>query len=152
SLVGLSEAAVASYVELAASEIASAELTAALFAQTEGNPLFVSETVRLLALEHPGSLPDGLVAIPQTVREVIARRLSHLAAAGHRLLMLASILGREFPLDAVARLADMSEDESLEVIDEALAARVLIGVPGMSGRIRFAHVLIRDAVYDGITS
>ena len=39
------------YVELTASEIASPELAAALHEETEGNPLFVGETVRLLALE-----------------------------------------------------------------------------------------------------
>ena len=55
SLGGLSEREVAEYVELTASEIASSELVAGLHEETEGNPLFVGEMVRLLAAEGVGS-------------------------------------------------------------------------------------------------
>ena len=67
SLTGLSEQDIAKYVELAAAEIASSELAAALHAETEGNPLFVAETVRLLSLEGVRPQPGGEVrlAIPQ---------------------------------------------------------------------------------------
>ena len=76
SLRGLSESDVAEYVELSASEIASAELVAALYEETEGNPLFVGEAVRLLALEGVRRESTGVrIAIPQSVHDVIARRL-----------------------------------------------------------------------------
>jgi len=42
SLTGLSEDEVARYVQLAAAQIASSELTSALYSGTEGNPLFVT--------------------------------------------------------------------------------------------------------------
>ena len=51
ALGGLSEREVAEYVELTASELASPELVAALHDEAEGNPLFVGEIVRLLAVE-----------------------------------------------------------------------------------------------------
>ena len=51
TLVGLSECDVARYVELTASEIASQELARAAQPETEGNPLFVGEIVRLLSVE-----------------------------------------------------------------------------------------------------
>jgi tetratricopeptide (TPR) repeat protein len=152
SLVGLSDAAVAQYVDMVASDIATAELAAALFAQTEGNPLFVSETVRLLALEGPGALSGGRAVIPQSVRDVIARRLSHLSQECNRLLLLASVLGREFSLDMLARLDEVSEERLFDTLDEALATHILVEVPGVPGRLRFAHVLIRDALYEGMTS
>ena len=51
ALGGLTEREISDYVTLAAPEIASAELAGALHEETEGNSLFVGETVRLLALE-----------------------------------------------------------------------------------------------------
>ena len=68
------------------------------------------------------------------------------------MLVLASVLGREFALDALARLARVPEDELLELLDEAMRARVVTDVPGAPGRLRFAHVLIRDTLYEGLTT
>jgi DNA-binding SARP family transcriptional activator len=154
SLGGLSEREVAEYVELTASTIASAELVAALHEEAEGNPLFVGEIVRLLAVEGVAREPSGVagLAIPQTVRDVIARRLAHLSGDCNRVLALASVLGREFNLETLARLGDISEDDLLDILDEAVAARVVSDLPAASGRLRFAHVLIRDTLYEGLPS
>jgi DNA-binding SARP family transcriptional activator len=150
-LGGLSERDVAEYVELSAAEINSPELVAALHGDTEGNPLFVAEIVRLLALEG-GPAAGARLTIPDTVRDVIARRLAHLSQECNRLLTIASALGREFALDALARLSGVSEDELLETLDEAMAARVVSDVPDARAHLRFAHVLIRDTLYDGLSA
>ena len=154
SLGGLSEREVAQYVKLTASQIASTPLVAAVHQETEGNPLFVGEIVRLLAVEGVGSesTAEARLAIPQSIRDVIARRLTHLSNECNRLLVLAAVIGREFALDALARLAGVSEDGLLEVLDEAMAARVLADVPGAADRLRFAHVLIRDTLYEGLAA
>ena len=153
SLRGLSEPDVAEYVELSASEIASAELVAALYEETEGNPLFVGEAVRLLALEGVRRESTGVrIAIPQSVHDVIARRLAHLSDECNRMLVLASVLGREFALAALVRVAGVEEDQVLDVLDEAITARIVSDVPGGRGRLRFAHVLIRDTLYQGLTA
>jgi eukaryotic-like serine/threonine-protein kinase len=154
SLGGLAEREVADYVEQTASELASPELIAALHEETEGNPLFLSEMVRLLSVEgvRSKSPAELRLVIPQNVHDVIARRLSHLSEGCNRILVLASVLGREFALDALARLADVSEDELLETLDEAMAGRLVSDVPGGPGRLRFAHVLIRDTLYEGLTT
>jgi hypothetical protein len=153
-LGGLSERDVAQYVELTASEIASSELAAGLHAETEGNPLFVGEIVRLLAVEGASaeSTAEVRLAIPQSVRDVIARRLSHLSEECHRVLVLASVIGREFAVDALARVGGVPEGELLDVLDEAMAARVVSELPARTARLRFAHVLIRDTLYEGLTS
>jgi DNA-binding SARP family transcriptional activator len=154
SLGGLSESEVAEYLHEAASDIASPQLAAALHGQTEGNPLFVGETVRLLSIE--GALSDSpdlsRPTIPQSVRDVIARRLTHLSPESNQLLVLASVLGSEFALEVLARLGDVSDDELLAWLDEAIDARVVSDIPGSPERLRFAHVLIRDTLYDGLTS
>ena len=153
ALGGLSEREVAEYVELTASELASPELVAALHDDAGGNPLFVGEIVRLLAVEGVRSESPAAVRleIPQSVRDVIARRLTHLSRECNRVLVLASVIGREFGIDALARLAAVTVDELLETVDEAMAARVVSDDPGAPGRLRFAHVLIRDTLYEGLT-
>jgi DNA-binding SARP family transcriptional activator len=139
SLRGLGEPAVAEYVEAAAAELASPELIGALYEETEGNPLFLGETVRLLAVE-------GRIAIPPSVRDVISRRLSHLSEECNGVLALASVLGREFSLEALARMSDLGEADLLATLDEATGARVL------SDGLRFAHILIRDVVYQRLST
>ena len=121
-------------------------------AETEGNPLFVGEIVRLLAAEkrlaEPATAP---LAIPQSVREVIGRRLRHLSDECNSLLALASVLGREFDLDTLAGAGGLERGLVLELLDEGMQARVVSEVPGAIGRMRFAHALIRDAAYHGLT-
>jgi predicted ATPase/DNA-binding SARP family transcriptional activator len=154
ALGGLNELEVARYVEVMASEFASSELAAGLHAQTEGNPLFVGEIVRLLSAEGvpSGSAAEARLAIPQSIRDVIAGRLAQLSAACEQMLVLASVIGREFAVDALARLGGVAESELLDILDEALTARIVSEVPDGAGRLRFAHVLIRDTLYDALTS
>lgn len=151
SLQGLSRQDVERYLALTASELASPELAAALHAQTEGNPLFVGETVRLLAVEtrHANST-GGTLAIPQSVRNVIGGRLRRLSAECNRVLTLAAVLGREFELDALAHATSLPPESLLVLLDEAGAARVVSQTPSGSGRLRFAHALIRDTLYEGL--
>ena len=152
-LRGLTETDVAEYVELAVGRAASGDLVTALHEETEGNPLFVVEMVRLLAIEGDAlELRSPSLDIPESIRDVIARRLAHLSDECNRVLVLASVLGRELAPAALARLAGVSDDDLLEHLDEALAAGVLTHVPGSHEHVRFAHVLIRDTLYDGVTT
>jgi eukaryotic-like serine/threonine-protein kinase len=152
TLGGLDTDAVGELVERVASQLASVALTEALALRTEGNPLFVSETLRLLALEHDVTEPSAAgLAIPPSLRDVITRRLGHLSDDCAVLLPAAAVLGREFAVDTLAWMEGVGEDELLERLDAAVAARVITDVPGTDGLLRFAHVLIRDALYDGLT-
>jgi tetratricopeptide (TPR) repeat protein len=77
---------------------------------------------------------------------VIARRLGHLSGECSQVLALASVLGREFELDVLVRMSGSGEDELIAALDEATEARIL------SNGLRFAHVLIRDVLYEGMTA
>jgi DNA-binding SARP family transcriptional activator len=155
-LQGFALADVARYIELNAGNSPPDELVATIHSETEGNPLFVGEVVRLLASEGRLSNVDvgalWSLGIPQGVREVIGRRLGRLSPQCSNVLTLAAILGREFGLDALERLSELSADELLDALDEAIAARVLTSVPGAPGRLRFAHALIRETLYDQLTT
>ena len=148
ALAGLGEADVARFIELTAPGASAPELGPAVHAETDGNPLFVGEIVRLLAaergLDEPAMTPP---AIPQSVRDVIGRRLRHLSDECNVLLAQASVLGREFDLDALAGVSGLGRGAILELLDEGVEARVVSEVPGVIGRMRFAHALIREAAY-----
>ena len=151
-LSGLRRSDVTRFIELISGEVPSEDVVETIHDETEGNPLFIGEIVRLLESEGRLHSADGSkVAIPQTVRDVIARRLRHLSDESNRILNLASVLGREFSLDALTLMADVKEEELFEILDEAIRARVLSDLPGSVGRLRFAHVLIRDTLYDELT-
>jgi len=153
ALEGLSEPAVAEYIEAAGGSVPSRALVDAIHAETEGNPLFVGEMVRLLVQEGrlDAETVDSL-GVPEGIREVIERRLRHLSRECFDLLTLACALGREFDLSALAALSGTSSDELLGLLDEAMAARVVSTLPGVPGRMRFEHALIRDTAYDSLTA
>ena len=155
SLAGLGEADVENFIQLSAGFEPPAKLVGAIHRETEGNPLFVGEVVRLLASE--GRLSDGAafkLAIPQGVRAVIGRRLRHLPEDCKRLLSAASVLGREFSLDALELVIGIPAHVLLEALDEAIAARAISEVPAAPAaarRLRFSHALIRDVLYDELS-
>ena len=151
ALAGLDESEVAEYIQASTGVEPSAGLVSAINSETDGNPLFVGEIVRLLDSEDRIAEPDGQVSIPPEVRAVIGRRIERLSTECQSLLISASVLGRELRVDALARLSGRAHDEVLGVLDEAMRERVLEEVPGAPGRLRFAHALIRDTLYEDLT-
>ena len=152
SLAGFAEGDVARFVKVSTGLDPSETLVATIRRETEGNPLFVGELLRLLAAEgrwtEIGNGAPVRLAIPQGVRSVIGRRISRLSPDCRDVLALASVLGREFSLDALELVAERPREEILEILDEAAAQRVVGEVPGAASRLRFAHALIRDTLYD----
>jgi tetratricopeptide (TPR) repeat protein len=155
-LIGLPEPDVASFVSLTVGLEPSAPLVKALHQTTDGNPLFVGEAVRLLTSEEAlESITDAETwrrMLPEGVRAVIRRRLRRLSDNCGLVLVLASMLGREFDLAALERVSEVESQQLLEVLDEAAEEHVVTDLPGQPGRMRFAHVLIRDTIYDDLTA
>jgi eukaryotic-like serine/threonine-protein kinase len=150
-LAGLSEREVADYIERSTGVESAARLVRVIHTETEGNPLFVAEVVRLLDAEGRIAQPDAHLRIPPGIHAVISQRVGRLSERCRNLLVAASVMGREFGLDALARLSELSGHELLDVLDEAMAERVVGDVPGAPGRLRFGHALIRDTLYDELT-
>ena len=157
-LRGLNSEDVADFIEATWGAAPPAALVSAVHAQTEGNPLFVTEVVRLLAQE--GELtPKQLsgdeswsIRIPKGVREVIGRRLDRLSDACNEALAVASVIGREFGLDQLQRLLkEYSEDRLVELLDEALAARLIEEATGVIDRYQFTHTLIQETLADELS-
>jgi DNA-binding SARP family transcriptional activator len=154
TLLGLERGDVDRLIQVTESVRAPAGVVDALYEQTDGNPLFVSELVRLLAArgdlarDEPGHVT--VAGIPDTVRDTIASRAERLSPECSRVLVAASVIGREFSPVALERVTSHSGAELADLLEEAAAARLVERVPGSGSRLRFSHALIRDALYDQI--
>src|SRR5262249_45937307 len=147
---GLKRDAVASYIAAVAPRL-GADATHAVYATTEGNPLFMIEVVRLWVAEQR-SAGEGPSAIPEQVRAVIGRRLDPLPAQVRRILAIAAVQGRELDVALVARVAATAPDAVSEALDVARSAGAVEPIGDAIGRFRFTHVLIRDVLHDGLPS
>lgn len=150
-LGGLNQADIAEYIPAATGVEPAPGLVEAVYAETEGNPLFVAETVRLLADEGRIDGPEAHLRIAPSVRAVIDQRVGRVSERCRRLLTFACVMGREFGLDPLARFSDFRDEELMDALDEGLAEQIVGQVPGSPGRLRFGHALIRDALYEQLT-
>lgn len=169
ALGGIDEAAVVALVTASAGHLLSAPgvaLARALHRDTEGSPFFITEILRNLAeagtlyREEERWTYKGDIAslgIPDGVRDVISRRLGRLSETSNRVLGLAAIVGRQFDLALLAKVAagmdgaGLSEDAILDSLDEASSAAVVAEVPGERERYSFSHALIRSTLYDALS-
>jgi class 3 adenylate cyclase len=164
SLAGLDSANVAAFMEQAAGHELAGEdllLAEAIHAETEGNPFFVREVLRHLtetgALERlegrwTTRLPVEEVGIPEGVREVVGRRLARLSTEANSVLRAAAVVGSSFELSVLQAVEDLAEEDIISALEEGTEARLVMEAPGTVGRYRFAHALVRDTLYGGLSA
>jgi tetratricopeptide (TPR) repeat protein len=128
--------------------------------QTEGNPLFVQEVIRYL--NEVGLISKGLerregkietpleMNIPEGLRDVIGKRLSLLTKECNNLLSVAAVIGREFRLDLLRKVAGISEDSLSNLLGEAKKAAVIEerATVGAIVSYRFSHAFFRQTLYE----
>ncbi|MDP9261743.1 MAG: AAA family ATPase, partial [Actinomycetota bacterium] len=123
---------------------------ATVLAKTEGNPLFMEETVRMLA-ERPRG---GTERIPDTLQALIAARIDRLPAASRVVLQRASVMGRIFMGGALSKLTPELDDVG-EALDDLLVRDLVVREvrATISGEhaYKFKHVLIREVAYAGLS-
>lgn len=127
-------------------------LASAVHERSGGNPLFAQELVRLLVSQgRVGTAADpASIRVPDGVRPVIERRLARVSQSCQDMLAHAAVAGRGFSADVVAAASARSRDEVTSALDEAIGARLV--EPAGVGRYRFAHALIREALYDSLSA
>jgi len=152
-LRGLTQEDVGRFIEMTSGNSPPRGLVEAVHTQTEGNPLFVTEVVRLLVQEGELSADkvretdSWTIRIPEGVREVIGRRLNRLSQRCNEALTVASVIGREFTLAHLRPLVEeVTEDRLFEILEEALSARVIEELPQSVGRYQFTHALIQETL------
>lgn len=146
TLRGLDPAATADLIRETSTRAVD-DVTARLIAErTGGNPFFVRETIRLLDSEGAAAATSE---VPAGVAEVLTRRIARLPATAQTILAQASVIGTESPIDVLADVSANAEDVVLDAVEAGLLTG-LITEPA-AGRIRFAHALVRDTLYEGLS-
>jgi class 3 adenylate cyclase len=149
ALPGLGEEEVAALISSQAGRTASAADLQSIVDRTQGNPFFVEELLRDVG--SGDNLGQALTRIPESVNDLLARRLRRLDEAAKRLLTYAAVCGREFELDSLERVSGVGPEEIAECLERAIADRIIEESTGTIGRYSFAHALIRDAIYEQLS-
>lgn len=124
-----------------------------LYLQSEGNPLFIGEMIRLLSAE--GLFRSDLdidprrweTRLPDGVREVIGRRLDRLSVSANKVLTVAAFFGRQFELRQLTAFdEDSIEDDLIGLLEEALNAQIIEELQDSAGKFEFTHALIQQTL------
>lgn len=125
-------------------------LVEGLISQTDGNAFLCTETIRLLREEGRLTVraaPDGGIRLPESVREVVGRRLDRLSRDCSEALFAAAAVGRELELRVVGRImGGIPAADLMPVVDEAAASGQIEVVPDFPHRYRFDHELTRQTL------
>jgi class 3 adenylate cyclase/tetratricopeptide (TPR) repeat protein len=162
-LKGLDERNIAEIMERAAGhelDEATRGLAEELFRETDGNPFYTAELLRHL-LESGGVYQQesgrwtvrgalSQLGIPESVREVLGRRVGRLGEEAREELSIAAVIGRDFDVNLLLRVSEHSEEELLGVLEEAVGASVLTESASVPGRFSFAHALINHTLYEDL--
>ncbi|WP_260508848.1 AfsR/SARP family transcriptional regulator [Mycolicibacterium farcinogenes] len=143
NLGGLDAAATAALAADCGLGAASGEALRLLRERTGGNPLFIRELARLMAAEGADAV---WASVPVGVRDVLRRRLARLPGPTVTALRQAAVLGRDIDVDLLAELGRSDPEDLLDALEPA----VLLGLldEPEPGRLRFAHALVRDTLYE----
>jgi class 3 adenylate cyclase len=163
ALTGLEEQDIVEIMERAAGhepDEATRSLARQLFRETDGNPFYTAELLRHL-LESGGiyrqdrggwAVRGALseLGLPESVREVLGRRVERLGEEAHEALSIAAVIGRDFDIELLLRVSEHSEEQLLGLLEDAMEASVLVESASVPGRFSFAHALINHTLYEDL--
>jgi class 3 adenylate cyclase/tetratricopeptide (TPR) repeat protein len=135
------------------------ELQTALMEKAEGVPLFIEEVTKTLLDLGVLQREDGAyrlvkslgeVHVPDTIQGIIMARLDRLGEDGKRTVQMASVIGRQFLVRLLARVAGLSE--RLEGLLRELQALEIIYEQGLvpEPAYIFKHAVIQDVAYNSL--
>ena len=162
TLRGLADDELLALIEAAAGQHLSGaelDLVLAVHRETDGNPFFAWELVLHLnesgavALSDSGRwLVSGQIeemSLPDSVREVIGRRVARLGDEVKPVLTMAAVIGREFDLDLLALALGIDPEAALGTIEKAEASGLVMSVG--RGRFTFSHALVHHTLYQELS-
>ncbi len=129
-----------------------------LYAETEGNPLFVKELVRswgasgTLQRDPQGRwklTPEKIEQVPESLKELIGTLLRRVPRRAYAILSYAAIAGRACELPLLRKVLRQSEEALLDQLDDLRRLGLIVE---HEGRYRFSHELVRQVVYDKLST
>jgi class 3 adenylate cyclase len=128
--------------------------------RTQGNPFFIEEMVQVLfdkgvvvrdGISVKVARPLSQVHIPTTVQGVLASRIDRLPSDEKQLLQTLAVIGREFPLPLVQRVAQVSEEALDEMLSHLQNADFINEEPAFPDiEYAFKHALTQEVAYNSL--
>ncbi len=156
-LLRLDESEVCQLVESIAGHPVGKAFTSEIYKHTEGNPFFIGETLIALVQEGKVKKINGQwqmtvdiheLALPQSARLLIERRLTHFPPASRRIFNIAAVMGRQFSSMLICQASNMSEEEIAHHVDNAIYAQIFTPLEGQNNcDLAFTHDKIREVLY-----
>ena len=132
------------------------ELAQKLTEESQGNPLFVVESLRMLfernnlMLERDQwCLASDAIDIPPKIKDIILQRLSALLLNQRNVLDAASVIGEKFNAELLASVLGQDSIDVIKILDAIAKETSLVGCEG--NLYRFDHGRTRDTIYDDIS-
>lgn len=123
---------------------------AALYRDTEGQPLFIIETMRAGLGDAAGGQERAAAAtLPGRVGQVLAARLAQLSPGARGVIEAAAVIGRAFSYDVLRRATGLEEDELVNHLDEAWRRRLIREQAETD--YDFSHDKLRQVAYDALS-
>jgi hypothetical protein len=113
---------------------------------TGGNPRMLDNAVNLGLLEEPLNTVRGVRGFELEIEP----HIEVLSESARQMLGVASVIGLEFDLSILARVADMAAEQLLDGIKEGDIGGII--TPNKRpGRFTFQHALVRDGLYESLS-
>jgi class 3 adenylate cyclase/tetratricopeptide (TPR) repeat protein len=140
---------------------ALAPLKDLVFVRTGGNPFFIEEMVQVLfeqgvlARGAAGEVtlvrPLGSIRVPATVKGILAARIDRLAPAQKDLLQTLAVIGKEFRLQLIQRVARIGEDLLVPMLAELQSSEFIFEQSAdRDAQYSFKHALTQEVAYDSL--
>jgi tetratricopeptide (TPR) repeat protein len=110
-----------------------------------GNPFFTEQLAT--AVREAGG--EGGFTPSSDIMATVRARMSRLGPDVERLLLAASIQGVRFDFEVAHTTAGLEPEPALDALDITLSARI---VEEGESKYRFRHALLREALYDSLSS
>ena len=137
-----------------------APLIRALIERTDGNPLFLEESVRTLvetrvlvggAGQYRLAKAGAPIVVPASVQAILAARIDRLTPEDKQLLQAASVVGKDVPVALLATLVEQPDDVLREALSR-LQASEFIYESALFPELEytFKHALTHEVAYGGM--
>jgi tetratricopeptide (TPR) repeat protein len=156
NVLSLDETGVSKLVKSMLCSSLQQEFTQKLTEESQGNPLFVVESIRMLyesksLIQENGTwhLTSTSIGIPQKIKDIILQRLSLLPKCKKNVLEAAAVIGVEFDSTLLAAVLGKDSIEIIEALDSVANDTSLVCCLGQL--YSFDHARTREIIYNDIS-
>ncbi|MDI6916209.1 MAG: tetratricopeptide repeat protein [Thermoplasmatales archaeon] len=113
-----------------------------IYDKTNGNPLFVEEIIKS---------SDKMQKTPDTITDLINRRIERLGQEVINVLSYAAVIGSKFSYDTLRDASSIDEEKIVGILESLIKLRVIYEEPTILGLYYFNPPIIKEVVYTGLS-